>query len=311
MKNFLYNTGYFLKEAKKIIQLNWLSNIFSFLGTSLILFILGMVVSGWGISNRLVKMLQEEAEISAYFEKGMDTRKAEELIETIKDTEGVWDARLVGEAEAYIRMEKVLGEEARILSLFEGNPFEAYIEIRIHLNKMDDVLVKVKNLKGVDYVRDNREVLERIQNITEGLKFLGYLVFAAVGITTLVIISHMIRQGIYNNKDQINTLRLLGAPDSFIGFPFVLVGLLLTMGGGILAATMIAFLINRVYARMSGSLPFIPLPPRDELVFSLVILILTVSIILGLLGSIFGLTSIKNTGFKERKYIRKYAVKYM
>jgi len=296
VKSFLYNIGYFFKEAKKIIQLNLLSNVFSFLGTGLILFLLAMVVCGWNVSNQLVEMLQKEAEISAYFNKDMDNQKVLELIETIKNIDGVSDAVLIDEAEAYGRMEEVLGEEAHILNLFKENPFEAYIEVRIHLDEIDAIVEDVKNIEGIDYVRDNKEVLERIQGITEGLKYLSYLIFAAVGITTLVIVSHMIRQGIYNNRDQINTLRLLGAPNSFIGFPFVLVGLLLTLGGGILASVLISALINAGYGQMSGTLPFIPLPPRDELLSGLLILIITTSIILGVAGSLFGLSSIKNTG---------------
>ncbi len=296
MKTVIYNLGYFFKEAKKIILLNLLSNIFSILGTGLILFIFAMVVCGWSIGNRLVEMLQREAEISAYFSDDTDKQKALELVETIKEIEGVSDAALIDETEAYNRMEDILGDEAHILSLFEENPFKAYIEIRIHLDEVDTILEKVKNLEGIEYVRDNREVLDSIQGITESLKYLGYLIFVAVSITTLVIVSHMIRQGIYNNREQINTLRLLGAPNGFIGFPFVLVGLLLTLGGGILSAVLIVALINAGYGQMSGTLPFIPLPPRNELISDLLVLISAASIILGIGGSLFGLSSIKNTG---------------
>ena len=295
MKSILYNLGYFLKEVKNILQLNLLSNIFSIIGTGLILFVLGMVATGWGVSNRLVVMLQEEAEISAYFSGNTNPEEAKKIVEDIKNINGVWDSRLIGKDEAYSRMEKVLVEEAHILELFDENPFQSFIEVRIHLNQMDSVLDKVKNLKSIEYVRDNRAVLEKVKSITEGLKVLGYLVMAAVGITTIVIVSHMIRQGIYNNKDQINTLRLLGAPNNFIGFPFVLVGLLLTFVGGILASTLMVILINQVYAQVS-SVPFIPLPPRGELISSLILLIMAVSIGLGIIGSIFGLSSIKKVG---------------
>jgi cell division transport system permease protein len=295
MKNALYNTGYFLKEAKNIIRLNWLSNIFSFISTGLILFILAMVVFGWGVSNLLVEMLQDEAEISAYLDGNTDIQQAAGLVETIKGIDGVWDVRLVDQTEAYGRMEEILGEEARVLELFEENPFEAFIEVRIHPDELEPALEKVGSLKGIGHIKENREVLGRIQSITEGLKNLGYLVMAAVGISTMVIISHMIRQGIYNNRVQIDTLRLLGAPGSFIGFPFVLVGLLLTLGGGVLASALIVLLINRGYGYISGLMPFIPLPPVGELVSGIIILIVAVSVVLGILGSLFGLSSTKNT----------------
>lgn len=294
MRNFLFNLGYFFKETKRVIQSNFLSNIFSFMGTALILFLLAMVVTGWSISNRLVQMLQEETEISAFFNENTDNSDALKLVEDITKIDGVLNARIVDESEAYDRMEVVLADDAKILELFEVNPFKSNIEIRIHPNKIDTILKEVERLEGIDYVRDNREVLNRINNIIKGLNILGFLIIAAVGITTIVIISHMIRQGIYDNRDQIYTLRLLGASYIFIGFPFILVGLLLTVGAGLLAASSILLLINHGYSLMSGSIPFIPLPPKVELISGVAIVIIGISIILGILGSLFGLSSIKD-----------------
>ena len=68
---------------------------------------------------------------------------------------------------------------------------------------------------------------------------------------------------------------------------------LLTLAGGLLASFVIVFLINRAYSAMSGSLPFIPLPARSQLVTGLVLFVSSVSILLGVLGSLFGLRSTK------------------
>jgi cell division transport system permease protein len=190
------NIGYFLREAGKIIRYNHVSNIFSLLGTGLILFLLGLVVALWGVSSQLVGMLQQEAEISAYFSSQLED--PQDIINNIQLIDGVWNVRYVGAEEARARMENILGDESYVLDLFEKNPFEPYLEIRIHLDQIDSVLQTIKNLKGIDYVRDNREVLEQIKGVARALEILGYLVIAAVSITTLVIISHMIRQGIYN-----------------------------------------------------------------------------------------------------------------
>ncbi|HCR39607.1 MAG TPA: hypothetical protein DIW41_01770, partial [Lachnospiraceae bacterium] len=177
--------------------------------------------------------------------------------------------------------------------MFDENPFEAFIEVRIDLELMNSVLKDVKEQKGIEYVRDNREVLEQIRDITEGIKLFGYLVILAVGITTVIIIAHMIRQGIYNNKDHINTLRLLGAPNSFIGFPYLLSGLFLTLLGGILAAVLVTLLLEGGYQQFGGSIPFIPLPTKEALLGNAVSFLIIISALLGLLGSLFGLSSIK------------------
>jgi cell division transport system permease protein len=295
MRSFIYNLGYFLKESGRVIRLNLLSNLFSLLGTGLILFLLGMVLTGGAIGNRLVTMLSEEAEINAYFTPGIAQDRAELLVEQFSKVEGVLEARYEAAAEAEQDMKKVLGDESKILELFEDNPFEAFVEVRIELEAMDNVSERLGGLDGIEYIRNNREVLEQIKGITKALSLLGLLVMLAVGITTVIILSHMIRQGIYNNKEQINTLRLLGAPNAFIGFPYVLVGILLTLSGGLLAAILIVLLIQGAYGQLKGTIPFLPLPPKQELVTRMAILIPAISLGLGFLGSLFGLSSIKDS----------------
>lgn len=293
MRSFLFNIGYFIKETGRIIKLNLLSNIFSVIGTSLILFLLGIVITGTDIGDCLVVMLNDEAEVNGYFSQEVTPKDRETLVRSIADIDGVGNIRIVDEDEAKTRMEDILGEEAKILELFDDNPFEAFVEIRIDVDAMDSILDSVNNTEGIEYVRDNRDVLEKIQDITYALNIMGYLMIVAVGITTLIILSHMIRQGIYNNKNQINTLRLLGSPGAFIGFPYVLTGILLTLLGGLLAALAVVLLINGAYNSISGTIPFLPLPPKEDLINKMSLWLPSISLILGLLGSLFGLSSIR------------------
>ncbi|NLX64664.1 MAG: hypothetical protein GX022_07835 [Clostridiaceae bacterium] len=294
MKNFISNLGYFFKEAGRIIFSNKLSNIFTFSGTVLILLMLASVVAGWNVSSRLVGMLEEEAEISAFFDEDLDQKEALELAEKLSKLDGVRNARVVDESEAYERMKEILADDAGILELFEHNPFKAYIEIRIDPGRTESIIETVRGFKEIGYVRDNKSVLKSINDIIRGIKTIGTLIIFAVGITTVIIISHMIRQGIYNNRDQIKTLRLLGASPMFIGFPFICVGLFMTVAAGILTSLVMLILINKGYQIMGGSIPFIPLPPKADLLLGVTLVIMGVSIILGTIGSLFGLSSIKD-----------------
>lgn len=293
MKKFMMNLDYFFKEAGRIIRLNSLSNIFTFLGTVLVLFLLASVVTGWSIASRLVTMLEEEAEISAFYHEDVNENGVLGLVDSIDKLDGVISVRLVNEAEAYNRMEQILANDAGVLELFEENPFKAYIEIRINPGMIDSIVEKVEGFKEIEFVRDNRRVLESINSIINGIHVVGYLVIVAVGITTVIIISHMIRQGIYNNRDQIKTLHLLGASRMFIGFPFVCVGLLITVGAGLIATFIMSLVIHQGYIAIGGTIPFIPLPPEGSLVLGVTTVLISVSLILGMVGSLFGLSSVR------------------
>ncbi len=293
MKTFFYNIGYFILEAFRTIRFNPLSNLISVLGTGLILFLLGLVLTGWSIGDQVVAALEQEAEISVYLTDPENRTKVDELSEQMKIIPGVVSVRFIEKEQAKAQMEKLLGNEANILQLFEENPFEAFLEIRINLDRMDEVLERLTSFEGIEYVRDNRAVLDQMKRLTDGVKLVGAFIILAVGMTTLIIISHMIRQGIYNNREQINTLRLLGAPGGFIGFPFLLAGTILTVIGGFIATILLLFVIYNGYQRLGGVLPFIPLPEQEELRAGVSIFIISISIILGVLGSLFGLSSMR------------------
>ncbi len=295
MKKYFYNIGYFLKEVKNIISLNLLSNGVTLLSTALILFVLAMVISGWWISSGIISEIQEEAEISVYYNEELDDERIHQLIKMIEAVEGVKEVKLVEEEEAYDRMVSILGKEAKVLEHFDDNPFSSFIEINISLDKIDFILDELKFIDEIDHIRDNRDVLNRLQNISEIFSFLGYLIIAAASITTLVIISHIIRLGIHGNKDQINTLRLLGAPEAFIAFPFLLEGLLITLAGSIIAISLSSFILKHIYGQITGPLPFIPLPPLAGLSGKLKSLILFSGGILGVVGSLFGLLSTRKS----------------
>ena len=217
MKNF----SYFIKEGKTIFKVDLLSNVFSIFSIGLIFFILSMIISGWWISNGLIEVLQKEAEINVYHNEAIGNMEINDLVEKITSIGGVKEVNFVEREESYDRMVEILDREAKILELFDENPFQSFIEVKINIGQMDPILEDLNALDDIDYIRDNKNVIDKLQGIIRGLTIIGGLVITATGLSTIVVISHIIRQGIYNNRDQINTLRLLGAPDGFIGLPFV------------------------------------------------------------------------------------------
>lgn len=289
MKVLFKNTTYFLNEIKTIFKLNLLSNIFSIISLAFIFLMLSMVISGSWTTKYMINSIEDEAEISVYYNENLNSQEILDIQEKIKNIEGVKDVISVNEEEAKDKMIEILGKESKIISLFEHNPFSPYIEVKIDLENIDSMVRNIENIKGVELVRDNKEILDRLINISNLVNIVGLFIITAVSIATLVITSHIIRQGIYNNKEEINTLRLLGAPEVFITLPFVLEGILMSVVAGLLSIGMIGVVINYLYSHVTGVLPFIILPPFNEMIFNIGIFAIILSMLLGLLGSLFGL----------------------
>lgn len=294
MKTIVYNVGHFFREAKTIFKVDFGSNIFSIFSVGFILFILSMIFSGWFITTDIVKVLQSEAEVSVYYEEDIEEIGINKIQDKINDISGINEVNIVSEKESYNRMVDILGQEAEILNLFEENPFTSFIEVKIDIEKSETILNEIEKIEDVTYIRDNKDIIDKLKSIITILTILGILVVGAVGISTIFVISHIIRQGIYNNREQIRTLKLLGAPDSFIGIPFVLEGLFLTLGGGIVASLLISSLLHFGYGQMGKAMLFIPLPPSGEIIPYMIIGLISISFLLGILGSLFGLKSTKS-----------------
>lgn len=289
MNKRAYNLAYFLKESKTLFKIDFLSNIFSIISIGLILFILSLVLLGWRVSSYVIQIVEREGEINVYYDLSLQEKDINYLMEDIEKIEGVSSTSLVSQDEAYNRMAEILGKEAGILELFDENPFTPFIEVKIHIEEVDSILDELESMLGIDYIRDNKNIIDRLQNILIILKVLGVLALVAIGVSTLIVVSHIIRQGIYNNRDQINTLELLGAPDIFIGFPFILEGVFLTLLGGVIAFILLKLVLGLGYSKLFTALPFLPLPAEESLLIPIGIFILLLSGFLGIIGSLFGL----------------------
>lgn len=290
MGNKLFNIPYFFREAATLIKKDLSSNLMSAFSLVMIFFILTMT-AGFGVSMKyMADALEAEAEISVYYDMDADY---ESIISELEVLDGVYQVTLIDALEAKDEMSRLMGDDSRILALFEYNPFSPYLEVGVDLERSQDIAETARVIKGVNFVRDNKEVLDKLKDISSAFNIAGIFVFTAVGAATIVLTSHIIRQGVYLNRDSIGTLKLLGAPDGFIYLPFIMNGVLLSLVSGIVSIGITIAAATRLYSGLTGTLPFLVLPDYKLLIFGLALFTLIASFVLGILGSIIGIKSTK------------------
>ena len=317
MKRRMDNAIHHLREAGILFQSNLLSNLMSLLSTTLVFLFLAMILAGWRTTGHWVGLIRSGAEIQIFHRiadasstaengnaEGSPSSAAEDaaivdpdvLAKEISGIKGVEAVIFVNAEEARKRMTELLGGESDAMAQFGENPFRPFLEARIRLEDMNAVLSAVSALQGVESVRDNRSILEMLIGLENALRALGLALGIAVGIFTLVLLSHIIRTGVIHNREQIRTLRLLGAPEFHIAFPFFLLGLFVSAGGALLAAGLISGAITLFWMKMTSPLPFLPLPAPQTLQAGLFGILGGIGVLLGLLGTASGLLSARNGG---------------
>lgn len=295
------NLGHYFKEVLTILKLNKLSGLLSVFSLTLIFFVALMAAGSWRVSVEVVKALEQEAEVSVYYDLVMEEHQGQalkRLKDQIAELPGVREILPIGAEEAYQQMKTILGRDAAVLEHFSENPFEPYLEVAIELDQLEVVLEGLVGLEGILYVRDNQSVLERVASIAKLVTGIGIFVAVAVGIATLMVTAHIIREGVHANREQIMTLKLLGAPNGFIFLPYVMEGVLLTTLSGILASVLLAVFLNLGSPLLSESLTFLPPLDGRGILRTLMGIGLMVSAGLGLFASLLGLSMVRNHGIR-------------
>ncbi|MBN2557984.1 MAG: FtsX-like permease family protein [Clostridia bacterium] len=293
MRNITRNTGYFLSEIKTIFFLNGFSGILSIISLMLIFFTALLAISGWMISVDLVDTLKSEAEISVYYSQDASEDVLRSIEASFGEIDGIKSFRNVSAGEAYDMMAEILGEEADALLNFEENPFEAYYEINIDSEKLEDILILVREIGHIEYVRDNQSILDKLNDIVKIITAVSILAVLAVAAATFIITLHIIRESVHAHRRHISTLRLLGAPSWFVNTPFAVEGTLVTFLAGVLSIALY-IVFARMLGRMAGeTLPFLPELNFSGIKITLVIGMAFASLLLGLASSLLGLKLIK------------------
>ncbi len=293
MTDFTKNIGYFVSEVKTIFMLNLFSGVLSVISLIMIFFVLQLALAGWWTSSAMVSALKEEAEVSVYYASSVTKEELQTLKTAIAAVDGVKMVTPVSADAAYSRMSEIMGSEAKVLSSFDQNPFEAYLEVGIVLDKLEGIPDSIRKLSNVEHVRDNRTVLEKLNRIVGAVTALGTLIAAAVSVATFIITSHIIREGVHSHREQIGTLKLLGAPDAFINAPFLIEGVLLTLTSGLVSSMLFAAVFQRIDRFMSEALPFLPSTGSDSVIQGTVAGIMALALLMGIAASRFGLMMVK------------------
>ena len=291
MRGRMENVVHHLRETVVLFGTNKVSNLLSLLSTTLVFLFLGLILVGWRASAHWVALIRSEAEIQVFLAVDAGGTQYETARTQLLAIPGVEQVETVSADEAQTRMASLLGGEAGVLSHLEKNPFRPFLEVRIRLDAAQSVAEAAAKLADVETVRDNREVLDSLIRIEQALRVAGLVFGGAVALFTLVLLSHITRVGVVHNREQIRTLRLLGAPEGHVSAPFFLLGLLLGAGGGVLAAGILSAGLRILPGAGSDPIPFLPLPGVDVLARGLLSVLAGTGATLGVLGTASGLVS--------------------
>ena len=278
---------FYLREAGRSLVRNRFMTLASISTVALSLLILGLFLLGAVNLNHIALTLENQVEVSAYLEDELEAEEITAITARVQGLTGVREVKFISKEEALERLKEQFGERKDLLASVEkNNPLRNALEVRtLAPTDVKPVVEELKGLPGVAKVSFKEEIIERLFALTKAIRLAGLAVVLLLVGATIFLISNTIRLTVFARRREISIMKLVGATDWFIRWPFVLEGLCLGLLGSVPALILVVRFYHWLAAGVYQTLPFIPLLHPDSILGRLQLLLVGIGILVGTLGS--------------------------
>ncbi|HPR09077.1 ABC transporter permease [Candidatus Saccharibacteria bacterium] len=207
-----------------------------------------------------VDQITDKINISIYLKDTVSEAQAKTFVDDLRALPSVEKVSYLDKAAALrAYMKQNVGNESLLKAINEtDNPLPATIQVKPRdLNQLGQIrsfIEKPDNKKlQSDPASDNgdrREAIDKITHATNIMRRAGVVAVAVFATISVLIIFNTIQMAIFNRRDELQIMRLLGASTWYIRGPFVIEAIIY----GILSAIISILLINALFITASNSL---------------------------------------------------------
>lgn len=221
--------------------------------------VLFSVIASATLTNT-IDQITDRIDISVYLVDDLNDIKREELIGQIKGLENVQSVDYVSKEQALERYRQQNQNNLDLLLAISqtDNPLPASLQIKpVNPDNIDPIKqflekpeIKALQSEETSYSGDRKKAIDQIAQAAVFFRragAAGVLVFAVI---SMLIIFNTIRMAIFNRREELNIMRLLGASTVYIRGPFVVETVLY----GIIAAIISVALCNGLFIVSSSAL---------------------------------------------------------
>jgi cell division transport system permease protein len=235
---------YAFEEAMSSLWRGRTAGVLSTATIAVALFVLGAFLVLTSNLERLGSEWSRAAEMSVYLDDDATPETRSTVEGFIVPGQVVAGYRFVSKAEALQRFEQTFADLAAAAQTLDANPMPASYEVRLQTaagaqGQVERLASQLRATPGVVDVRYDRQWLDRLLAAVAVLQGVGLGLGAFLTAAAALTVANVVRLALYARRDEIEIMRLVGAPPVYIHGPFVMEGVL---QGGIGATAALAAL---------------------------------------------------------------------
>jgi cell division transport system permease protein len=207
-----------------------------------------------------INQITDKIDISVFLKDGDTPAQTNQLIAKLKQLPNVKSVVYLNKEAALKQYERQNAGNQQLLTAINetSNPLPATILVKpVSLNRIQDIKnflsksdVAPLQSDQPSYSGDRKEAIDKITHATDVLRKIGIVTVAVFALICALIIFNTIQMAIFNRRDEIGIMRLLGASTGYIRGPFVIESVIY----GIFAAVFSILIVNSAFLASSNAL---------------------------------------------------------
>lgn len=213
--------------------------------------------------SHTIHQITSKIDISVYLKDSVTPEQRTKLIADIKKLPNTDRVTFVSKDEVFKKYLRDNAANPELLSAVSqtDNPLPATIQIKPHdLNKLGDIKTYLSkpNIAALQsdqpsYSGDRKEAIDKITHATNILQKAGVIAVLVFAIISVLIIFNTIQMAIFNRRDELTIMRLLGASTWYIRGPFVVESIIYGIFSAIISTLLIHFLFVAAHSTLEAT----------------------------------------------------------
>ena len=281
------NIGYLMKEGLRHIFTHGFMSFAAVCVTVACLLIVGsFAILAYNL-DIMVEDLNKTSEILVYVDSSLSDAEAKSIGTKINMLDNVLQATFVSREEA---LQKFVADHQND-SAFSGVQAQdlrhRFVVTLEDNSRMEETDGQLRQIPGVADTSAAYELAEGFSTVQDVLHIVSYAVIAVLLVVSLLIISNTVKLAMYDRRDEIAIMKMVGATNGFIRLPFVVEGFTLGMLGATLAFGLEWVMYDALVARIAeaDSLKLFNFVPFQELLIPMVVTFAAAGMFVGIVGS--------------------------
>lgn len=282
---FINSLEFFITEAWNGFRRSGIMSLVSIGIITVSLVIFGSFLIAVVNLGNIVSTVSSRMEVVAYVNQDLESFEASSLQLKLNGIEGVDKVKYLSKNEAWNKFKEDLAQKVQIEDVISGNPLPNTFIIQVRTpDLVPRVAETVSKTKMIDEVRYSGVLIERLSSFANVVRFGGLALVLLLSFATLLIVVNTIRLTVLARETDISIMKLVGATDSFIKWPFIIEGILIGIIGSTFSILILVFSYTTLSLELTKALPFLSMvtDPRKLLIIYMIVGV--VGTLLGVLG---------------------------